>query len=58
MGWVSPIKDEETLNKFKNALRNVDTKYYIMFEIGIGSGMLLQDILLLKVGDVYKKQKI
>lgn len=58
MGWVSPIKDEETLEKFKQALRDVDDKYYIMFEIGLGTGMLLQDILLLKNKDVYKKKKI
>lgn len=58
MGWVSPIKDEETLERFKQALRDVDDKYYIMFEIGLGTGMLLQDILLLKNKDVYKKKKI
>lgn len=58
MGWVSPIKDDETLEKFKHALRKVDDKYYIMFEIGIGSGLLLQDILLLKNKDVYKKKSL
>lgn len=58
MGWVSPIKDDETLEKFKQALRKVDDKYYIMFEIGIGSGLLLQDILLLKNKDVYKKKSL
>ena len=58
MGWVWPIKDDETLEKFKQALRKVDDKYYIMFEIGIGSGLLLQDILLLKNKDVYKKTKL
>lgn len=58
MGWVSPIKDEETLERFKQALRDVDDKYYIMFEIGLGTGMLLQDILALKNKDVYKKKKI
>lgn len=58
MGWVSPIKDDETLEKFKQALRKVDDKYYIMFEIGIGSGLLLQDILMLKNKDVYKKKSL
>ena len=28
MGWVAPIKDEDTLNKFENALRELDEKYY------------------------------
>lgn len=58
MGWVSPIKDDATLEKFKSALRNVDDKYYIMFELGIGTGLLLQDILLLKNKNVYKKTEI
>ena len=58
MGWVSPIKDDETLERFKQALRKVDDKYYIMFEIGLGTGMLLQDILVLKNKDVYKKKTI
>ena len=31
MGWVAPIKDDETLERFKQALRKVDDKYYIMF---------------------------
>ena len=58
MGWVSPIKDEATLEKFKQALRKVDDKYYIMFELGIGTGLLLQDILQLKNRDVYEKEVI
>ena len=58
MGWVSPIKDDETLERFKHGLRKVDEKYYIMFEIGIGTGLLLQDILRLKNKDVYQKTSI
>ncbi|MBQ5445945.1 MAG: tyrosine-type recombinase/integrase [Lachnospiraceae bacterium] len=58
MGWVAPIKDEDTLNKFENALRELDEKYYIMFELGIGTGLLLQDILKLKVSDVSNKTSI
>jgi|GEM_PF-251879 len=58
MGWVSPIKDKETVKKFSNALREYDVKYYIMFEIGIGTGLMLQDILNLKVKDVYKKKSL
>ena len=38
MNWVAPIKDDETLQKFRDALRSVDDKYYILFEIGIGTG--------------------
>ena len=45
MNWVSPIKDDETLERFKKALRKVDDKYYILFEIGVGTGLQLQEIL-------------
>lgn len=58
MGWVSPIKDDETLERFKQELKKIDNKYYIMFEIGVGTGLLLQDILKLKNKDVYNKTSI
>lgn len=49
MNWVSPIKDEETLERFKQELRKVDDKYYILFEIGVGTGLQLQEILKFKI---------
>ena len=58
MNWVAPIKDAERLKKFKDRLRQMDEKYYIMFEIGVGTGMQLQDILRLKVGDIRGKDSI
>lgn len=58
MNWVSPIKDEETLQRFKDALREVDDKYYILFEIGVGTGMQLQEILKFKNKDIRGKDKI
>ena len=58
MNWVAPIKEEETLQKFKDRLKQMDEKYYIMFEIGVGTGMQLQDILKLKVKDVRDKDYI
>ncbi len=58
MNWVSPIKDKQTLNNFRTALKDYDIKYSIMFEIGIGTGLQLQDILLLKVKDVKGKDEI
>lgn len=58
MNWVAPIKDEETLTKFKEVLRTYDDKYYIMFEIGVGTGLQLQDILKFKVKDIAGKNSI
>ena len=58
MNWVAPIKDEDTLRLFGNALKEVDYKYYIMFEVGVGTGLQLQDILSFKVKDVRDKDEI
>jgi integrase len=58
MNWVAPIKDEQTLQKFKDSLRAIDDKYYILFEIGIGTGLQLQDILQFKVKDVRGKDRL
>lgn len=58
MNWVAPIKDEKTLQDFKKRLKEIDQKYYIMFEIGVGTGMQLQDILKLKVKDILDKDAL
>lgn len=58
MNWVAPIKDEETLEKFKAKLREMDDKYYIMFEIGVGTGLQLQEILKFKNKDISGKDSI
>ena len=58
MNWVSPIKDDETLERFKQALRKVDDKYYILFEIGVGTGLQLQEILKFKNKDIRDKDEI
>lgn len=58
MNWVAPIKDKKTLVEFGNALKKVDYKYYIMFELGIGTGLQLHDILQFKVKDVKDKKEI
>ena len=39
MNWVAPIKDQETLKNFGETLKQVDYKYYIMFELGVGTGL-------------------
>ena len=58
MNWVAPIKDYETLENFKKVLKDIDYKYYIMFELGIGTGLQLQDILTFKNKDVRDKSEI
>ncbi len=58
MNWVAPIKDEETLRRYEEELLSLDVKYYIMFRIGVGTGMQVQDILKLKIGDVRDRDSI
>lgn len=58
MNWVAPIKDDTTLEKFKQKLREVDDKYYILFEIGVGTGLQLQEILKFKISDIRGKDSI
>ena len=58
MNWVAPIKDEETLRRYEENLLKAGEKYYIMFEIGVGTGMQVQDVLGLKVGDVRGKDTL
>lgn len=55
MKWVSPIKDEKKLQSFCDELEKIDEKYLIMFQVGIGTGLQLQEILRLRVGDVRQK---
>jgi integrase len=58
MNWVAPIKDKKTLKQFGEVLKDVDYKYYIMFELGVGTGLQLQDILTFKNKDVTNKDEI
>ena len=58
MNWVAPIKDKDTLKQFGEVLKEVDYKYYIMFELVVGTGLQLQDILTFKNKDVTGKKEI
>lgn len=52
MNKVQPIRDKKLIAEFKKQLKCNDDKYYIMFTIGINSGLRISDILTLKVGMV------
>ena len=58
MNWVAPSKDKETLDVFGQTLEDIDYRYYIMFELGIGTGLQLQDILSFRNRDVTNKEEI
>ena len=58
MNYVEPIRDKTTVQDIADYLKEVDEKYYIMFMIGIYSGLRVSDILKLKVRDVKGKTDI
>lgn len=58
MNYVEPIRDSTTVQDVADYLKEVSPKYFIMYMIGIYSGLRISDILKLKVRDVRGKDKI
>ena len=52
MEVVQPIRSKETIAQFKNILLHRSYRDYILFVIGINTGLRISDILQLKVEDV------
>jgi len=58
MELVQPIRDKEVINKFKNELLKKGYRNYMLFVIGINTGLRISDILKLQVEDVKDKTHI
>ena len=59
MKFVEPIRDKNTVNAMADYIRNnYGDKYFIMFEIGIHTGLRISDILKLRVIQVSGKDEI
>ncbi len=54
MNFVQPIRDPEYIRVMKGFLREKSERNYMMFEVGINSGLRISDILKLRVKDVKK----
>lgn len=52
MNTVQPIRDKEKIQEIQRFLLEWNYKYYLMFLMGIRSGLRISDILKLKVKDV------
>ncbi len=52
MNFVQPIRDHNTIRQIKQYLRGVSERNYMMFVLGINTGLRIQDILKLRVRDV------
>ena len=58
MRYVQPIRDRENTQKMKNELLKGGFRNYMIFNIGINTGLRISDILNLKVKDVKDKTHI
>lgn len=52
MNFVQPIRDMETIVKILEYLKSTNDRNYILFALGIYSGLRISDILKLKVKDL------
>lgn len=58
MNFVEPIRSRTKLHDIEDWLKAYSEKYYVMFEIGIYSGLRVSDILALRREDVWHKTHI
>jgi len=58
MAAVHPIRDLGDLERMKEYLFRGNVKYYILFTIGLNTGLRISDILNLKVSDVRGKSHV
>ncbi|MDA1631804.1 site-specific integrase [Bacillus cereus] len=54
MNFVQPIRDPEQIQQIKEHLREKSERNYILFVMGINTGLRISDILKIKVGDLKK----
>lgn len=58
MNTVEPIRDLDKIEQMKDVLRSKNEKYYMMFLIGINTGLRISDIRTLRVEDVLNRDHI
>ncbi|MBC6695233.1 site-specific integrase [Terrisporobacter mayombei] len=58
MKFVQPIRDKNVLNDFKKELLKISYRDYMLFTIGINTGLRIGDLLSLKVEDVRARTHI
>ena len=52
MGKVVAVRDAESFEKLRNELEEIGGKYVVLFDVGVGTGLPLNALLSMKVGDV------
>ncbi|MFC4403304.1 site-specific integrase [Gracilibacillus xinjiangensis] len=54
MNFVQPIRDPEIIREIKKYLREKNVRNYMLFVVGINSGLRISDILTLRIVDAKK----
>lgn len=57
MNYVEPIRSKEKLQEIKNELMKNGTRDYMMFQVGINTGLRISDLRTLKVSDILNNDK-
>ena len=58
MSTVQPIRDIKKIDAMKKFLLGQNIRDYTLFTLGINSGLRISDLLALKLGDVYHREKL
>ena len=58
MDFVQPIRDKKQIDKMKDYLQKQNYRDYVLFILGINSGLRISDLLGLTVEDVKGKDRI
>jgi integrase len=58
MNYVEPIRDPDIVEEIANYLKETNVRNYIMYLLGIYTGLRISDILNLKVSDVKNRNNI
>lgn len=58
MEYVEPIKDIKKINEIKKLLKKQSERDFVFFVLGINTGIRINDLLHIKVGDVWDGEKV
>ena len=58
MEYVEPIRDKQQIDAVKNYLKKQNLRDYLLFVLGINSGLRISDLLVLRISDVKTKDRV
>lgn len=53
---VEPIRSKKKIKQMYQLLKGMDTKYSVLFKLGVNTGLRISDIIKLKVCDIYNQK--